>query len=116
MNDLMKKLGLEDLNPGTWTSDGGWLTDTEATRIESINPATGETIASVVATTESQYERVIQSARRDAQAWRDVPAPKRGEAVRLMAEELRRYKSELGSLSPWRWARSRPRATARFRR
>ena len=33
-----------------------------------------------------------------AKAWRSVPAPKRGEAVRLMGEELRKYKSELGSL------------------
>jgi aldehyde dehydrogenase (NAD+) len=98
MNDLIKKLGLEDLNPGTWSSVGGWLSDRQATRIESINPATGETIASVLATTESQYDQVIEAAARDAQAWREVPAPKRGEAVRLMAEELRRYKSELGSL------------------
>ena len=33
-----------------------------------------------------------------AAAWRQVPAPKRGEAVRLMGEELRRYKDALGSL------------------
>src|SRR5258708_515005 len=33
-----------------------------------------------------------------AAAWRQVPAPKRGEAVRVMGEELRRYKDPLGSL------------------
>ena len=33
-----------------------------------------------------------------AKAWRAVPAPKRGEAVRLMGEELRKHKSALGSL------------------
>ncbi len=33
-----------------------------------------------------------------AAAWRQVPAPKRGEAVRLMGEELRKYKDALGSL------------------
>jgi aldehyde dehydrogenase (NAD+) len=33
-----------------------------------------------------------------SQAWRTVPAPKRGEAVRLLGEELRRHKSALGSL------------------
>ena len=38
------------------------------------------------------------SAAAAAKAWRSVPAPKRGEAVRLMGEELRKYKSELGSL------------------
>ena len=30
--------------------------------------------------------------------WRTVPAPKRGEAVRLLGEELRRNKTELGTL------------------
>jgi aldehyde dehydrogenase (NAD+) len=33
-----------------------------------------------------------------AAAWRLVPAPKRGEAVRLMGDELRKHKSALGSL------------------
>src|SRR6202162_6538138 len=33
-----------------------------------------------------------------AAAWRQVPAPKRGEAVRLMGEELRQHKDALGSL------------------
>ena len=33
-----------------------------------------------------------------ALAWRSVPAPKRGEAVRLVGDELRRHKSDLGSL------------------
>ena len=33
-----------------------------------------------------------------AALWRKVPAPKRGEAVRLIGEELRQFKSALGSL------------------
>ncbi len=49
-------------------------------------------------TTAAQYERVIESAREVAARWRTVPAPKRGEAVRLVADELRRHKSDLGSL------------------
>ena len=66
--------------------------------IESINPTTGAVIARVRATTPAQYEQVMASAAAAAKAWRSVPAPKRGEAVRLMGEELRKYKSELGSL------------------
>jgi len=48
--------------------------------------------------TAPQYERVIESARETAAKWRAVPAPKRGELVRLVADELRRHKSDLGSL------------------
>ena len=52
----------------------------------------------VRATTPAQYEQVMASAVAAAKLWRNVPAPKRGEAVRLLGEELRQHKSELGSL------------------
>ena len=44
------------------------------------------------------YERVLRSASAAAARWRAVPAPKRGEAVRLLGEELRRHKTDLGTL------------------
>ena len=95
---LLKSLGLTQTNAGTWSGDGGWLDDSAARVIESINPTTGAVIARVRSTTPAQYEQVLASAAATAKAWRSVPAPKRGEAVRLMGEELRKHKSELGSL------------------
>jgi len=95
---LLQSLGLAQLNAGTWSGHGGWLDDAQAKIIESVNPTTGEVIARVRATTPVQYEQVMASAVAAAKAWRSVPAPKRGEAVRLMGEELRKHKSELGSL------------------
>jgi aldehyde dehydrogenase (NAD+) len=95
---LLKSLGLTQTNAGTWAGDGGWLDDASAKTIDSINPTTGQVIASVRSTTAAQYESVMASAVAAAKAWRSVPAPKRGEAVRLMGEELRKFKSELGSL------------------
>ena len=98
MKQVLRNLGLESVNAGTWSSSGGWLSDPAASRIDSVNPATGEVIASVLATTPAQYERVMAAAHEVALAWRSVPAPKRGEAVRIVGEELRRHKSDLGSL------------------
>jgi aldehyde dehydrogenase (NAD+) len=98
MDKVLANLGLEAVNPGTWSADGGWLTDPAAQRVDSVNPATGNVIASVLATTPAQYEQVMASARQVALEWRSVPAPKRGEAVRLVGDELRRHKSDLGSL------------------
>jgi len=98
MNPLLADLGLEAINPAAWSSKDGWLADPAAALIESVNPANGEVIASVRAATPAQYERVIASACAVAEAWRQVPAPKRGEAVRLVGDELRRHKSALGSL------------------
>jgi aldehyde dehydrogenase (NAD+) len=98
IDNLLQSLGLVKSNSGTWSGNGGWLEDGNARRIESINPSTGEVIASVLATTTAQYEQVLASAKLAAKAWRQVPAPKRGEAVRLLGEELRKHKSALGSL------------------
>jgi aldehyde dehydrogenase (NAD+) len=98
MNPLLKDLGLDAVNSGTWASQGGWLSDASAPLIQSINPASGMAIGAVRATTDAQYEQVMASARAVAAAWRKVPAPKRGEAVRLVGEELRLHKSALGSL------------------
>ena len=98
MDNLLAKLDLETVNPGAWAAGAGWLSDDSAPRIDSVNPANGQVIASVRSTTAAQYERVIESAREVAARWRTVPAPKRGEAVRLVADELRRHKSDLGSL------------------
>ena len=98
MNTMLANLGLDALNPGTWAAHGGWLSDASAARVDSVNPATGAVIASVLATTSAQYEQLMSSAREVALEWRTVPAPKRGEAVRLVGDELRRCKSDLGSL------------------
>lgn len=98
MNTMLANLGLDALNPGTWTARGGWLSDASAARVDSVNPATGAVIASVLATTSAQYEQLMSSAREVALEWRTVPAPKRGEAVRLVGDELRRCKADLGSL------------------
>ena len=98
MQQVLKNLGLAAVNPGTWSSRGGWLSDPAGRRVDSMNPATGQIIASVLATTPAQYEQVMAAAHEVALAWRSVPAPKRGEAVRLVGDELRRHKSDLGSL------------------
>jgi len=98
MNPVLQRLGLAAVNAGTWAADGGWLADERAPLIDSVNPANGEVLARVRATTPAQYEQLMASARAVAAAWRAVPAPKRGEAVRLVGEELRRHKADLGSL------------------
>jgi len=96
--EALQALGLRDINPGTWSGSRGWSTHTGGAIIDSINPATGQRLAQVRGATPEDYEDVMASAVAAAAAWRLVPAPKRGEAVRLMGEELRKYKDALGSL------------------
>lgn len=66
--------------------------------LASYNPTNGNKIADVEQTTAEQLEKVVQASHTAFLKFRDVPAPKRGELVRLMGEELRRYKKELGFL------------------
>src|SRR6202042_2661420 len=94
----LESLGLRDINAGVWSGSHGWSTDTSGPLIESINPATGQRLAQVRGATLADYEQVMNSAVTAAAAWRSVPAPKRGEAVRLIGEELRSFKDALGSL------------------
>ncbi|MDQ1342072.1 MAG: hypothetical protein QG571_689, partial [Pseudomonadota bacterium] len=44
MQQVLKNLGLAAVNPGTWSSRGGWLSDPAARRVDSTNPATGKII------------------------------------------------------------------------
>jgi aldehyde dehydrogenase (NAD+) len=97
-NNPLESLGLKDVNAGTWSGSHGWSTDTSGPLIESINPATGQRLAQVRGATPADYEHVMGAAVAAAAAWRRVPAPKRGEAVRLVGEELRVHKHALGSL------------------
>jgi aldehyde dehydrogenase (NAD+) len=94
---ILEGLGLSAVNPGASSGDG-WHAAADAPLIDSINPATGEVIARVRAAGADDYERVMRSAAAAFADWRDVPAPRRGEAVRLMGEALRAKKGLLGSL------------------
>jgi aldehyde dehydrogenase (NAD+) len=96
ITDTLRALGLGETNAGAW--HGSWSTAHSGALIESINPANGRTLARVRAATAEDYERVLASAVEAARLWRSVPAPKRGEAIRVIAEELRLHKDALGSL------------------
>ncbi|MDP9090964.1 MAG: aldehyde dehydrogenase family protein [Pseudomonadota bacterium] len=94
----LELLGLKETNAGVWSGSHGWSSDTTGPLIESRNPATGKRLAQVRGATVADYEHVLGAAVAAAAAWRLVPAPKRGEVVRLVGEELRAHKDALGSL------------------
>lgn len=61
-------------------------------------PITGEVVTHIRETTEVDARAAIGLAQDAFRAWRHVPAPKRGELVRLFGEELRAAKGDLGRL------------------
>ena len=62
------------------------------------SPITGEAVAHVHEISPAEAKRAIDDAHAAFLVWRNVPAPKRGELVRLLGEELRANKNALGRL------------------
>jgi aldehyde dehydrogenase (NAD+) len=100
---LLERLGLHGVNPGAWFGSPSAPRAAPAaggprSLLDVHNPASGARIAQVMPATAEDYEPLMRSAVAAAAEWRLVPAPKRGEIVRLIAEELRRAKEDLGRL------------------
>lgn len=98
MYDFLKKLGIKEVNSGASVGGGaGWL-ETGGEELVSYSPIDGKAIASVKQANEEDYEKVVQTAREAFKKWRLTPAPQRGEVVRDIGHELRRFKEPLGEL------------------
>src|SRR5580700_10629147 len=95
---LLARLEVNRVHPGAWSSSEGWSSMADGREIAVKSPASAELIATVRAAGAADYEEVMRSATAAAAHWRAVPAPKRGEAVRLLGEALRAAKTDLGTL------------------
>jgi aldehyde dehydrogenase (NAD+) len=104
IQEILSQLGIEEMNNGA--STGGKWFKTRGEQIDSISPVDGKLIASVNAATEADYEAVILKAQEAFLEWRMMPAPKRGEIVRQLAERIRFYKEPLGKLVSYEMGKS----------
>ncbi|HUN80390.1 MAG TPA: aldehyde dehydrogenase family protein [Phycisphaerae bacterium] len=94
MHDILKKLGVESVNPGGFC--GRWMGSDS--RLESISPIDGRPIAAVMQATPDEYEQIVAAGQKAFEKWRLTPAPVRGELVRKLGNALREVKRELGAL------------------
>lgn len=98
MNTLLKKLGIQQVNPGACMGPDAWIEDPQGKALVSYNPTTGEPLATVIQATSATSQQVIESSHRAFKSWRAVPAPKRGEVIRDLGNALREVKEPLGEL------------------
>ncbi|HEY0864538.1 MAG TPA: aldehyde dehydrogenase family protein [Lacunisphaera sp.] len=93
---IFPKLGLSQKSAnagvfaGTWGGSGAVL--------EKYSPVDGSLLGKVRQATPEDYEAAVTAAHKAFLAWRDIPAPKRGEVVRQLGNALRDLKTELGQL------------------
>jgi aldehyde dehydrogenase (NAD+) len=97
-HEILKALGIGAEHSGTYLGQGEWSRTTDAGTLRPVNPANGEVIGTVHASSAADYETIVKRAQEAFKVWRTTPAPRRGEAVRLCGEALRRHKDALGSL------------------
>ena len=93
--EVFARLGLNESNSGVYA--GGWLPGA-GREIESINPATGQVLATVRRASVEEYEQVIETSLHVFVEWRMLPAPRRGEYVRMLGNALREKKAALAAL------------------
>jgi aldehyde dehydrogenase (NAD+) len=86
---VLERLGIEPVNSIAATGESD---------IVSINPATGQELARVRLATAGDYEKVVSQSIEVFERWRMLPAPKRGQIVREIGDELRLFKDDLGML------------------
>jgi aldehyde dehydrogenase (NAD+) len=96
--DFLKVLGIESVNPSTCSGPGAWSPIEGRETVASINPTTGEPIASVALAIADDYDKVMDAAVESFREWRMVPAPQRGQVVRDLGDALREKKDALGKL------------------
>jgi aldehyde dehydrogenase (NAD+) len=101
---FLAQLKIQQNNNGV--STGLTWPKAKAEKINSYSPVDGKLIASVTAADKNNYDAVITKAQAAFAEWRQWPAPKRGEIVRQVGEELRKNKQALGELVSFEMGKS----------
>ncbi|HEX5742752.1 MAG TPA: aldehyde dehydrogenase family protein [Flavobacteriaceae bacterium] len=104
ISETLKKLGVKELNYGA--STGLNHIKTTGTILNSFSPVDGTLIGSVGTSTATEYQIVMKTAEAAAIAWKQIPAPKRGEFVRQFGDKLRELKQPLGELVSYEMGKS----------
>jgi len=101
---VLNELGILEINSGV--SVGNFWMKGEGTTIPSHSPVDGALIGNVRGASRAEYDQVVATAHQGFLEWRTWPAPKRGEVVRQLGEELRRRKAALGKLVSYEMGKS----------
>ncbi|TYB75926.1 aldehyde dehydrogenase family protein [Bizionia gelidisalsuginis] len=103
IKEALSELGVKDINEGSSTGSNSF---SNGELIESYSPVDGKLIAKVKATTQADYNKVMDAATSAFKDWRTMPAPQRGEIVRQFGDKLREKKEALGKLVSYEMGKS----------
>ncbi|HET6325765.1 MAG TPA: aldehyde dehydrogenase family protein [Planctomycetaceae bacterium] len=98
---ILERLGVTSKAGGGVLSGvqaGSAKIDSTGPELVSLNPSTGGPLGHVRTATRTEYDAVVEEAQKTFVRWRTVPAPKRGDLVREIGNQLRKHKADLGLL------------------
>ncbi len=91
---FLAELGITSENAGCYS--GRWEAHGEL--LDTHSPHDNRPIAPIRQATPEDYEACLSAMEQARPVWQTMPAPQRGELVRRIGEELRKYKQPLGRL------------------
>jgi len=94
MEKILNSLGIAAVNPGGFS--GEWTGSGKVQKV--VSPIHGEILATVTNVTPQEFEAILAKTHAAFASWKLVPAPKRGEVVKALGDELRRNKAALAEL------------------
>lgn len=104
MQNFIKELKISELNKGVSTGIK-WIS-ASGEKIKSSSPVDGKLIATMNTCDKRSFDHVVETAHNAFLEWRTWPAPKRGEIVRQIGNELRKNKVNLGKLVSYEMGKS----------
>ena len=105
IKQVLSNLSIDGANAhGASTGSQSWKGSGDALTITS--PVDGSVIGTVQSCTPADYDTVVERAQSAFVEWRQWPAPRRGEIIRLIGNALRDQKSDLGALVSYEMGKS----------
>ncbi|RME03352.1 MAG: aldehyde dehydrogenase family protein [Planctomycetota bacterium] len=98
IQDILAELGLK---PPFYGAAAGQFFPTQGPSLPSTSPIDGTLLGEVQMASPSDYEQVLNAAQELQPRWAMLPPPKRGEIVRQIGLELRRFQEPLAKLLSW---------------
>lgn len=101
---FLSQLKINKINNGV--STGLQWIKSKGAKLDSYSPVDSKLIASVTGADKKAYEQTLAKAQSAFTTWKQWTAPKRGEIVRQVGEELRKNKQALGELVSYEMGKS----------
>jgi len=96
--ELLTSLGVSQEQPGGSLLSTAGIGTVATGVLESRNPSNGTVLGRVHGCSDDDYQDLVDGLCERQLSWRQVPAPKRGEVIRLIGQALREHKDALGTL------------------